>query len=669
MAMSPRRSFFPLALLAAAAATPAYAGPAVQASAEAERTDLLVGQPVRVVVHVRNCDAPPEVQAPRAAGLVIDPPGPPTKRPSLLAGLDPTQPGGDIPGRKLVEALRATRDPAAALDPDALKQAGVDPKAAADALADLHRDDYDFTYLVRAEKPGALTLPGFTVKAAGQTATTQPVAFTVADARPSEHVRLALSLSDPTPLPDEDVKLYIDVLIRRGSVEYGGKTFPHLPVKDVALDVPEPNRPPELEAVKPLEQVVREHAPPPKHRGYRVNAFPVEAVPDYEPPDALKDGADPQWYRRRLEVPLRVGAAGSVVLPPARVAGEVYLGPAAPGGKERWEKFVAASEPLTITIRDLPNRPPDYTGGVGQFRLTAKASLTKMAAGTPFTLTLRQEGTGSLGRATAPELTKQPGFDRFAVRPEGDRLASDQAREFTYTLRPRDAAVKEVPAVSQSYYNPKADRFETARSEPIPLEVTPGAAFTLPDAADPSAPANAPPAAAVRPGAGSWAGALLFWGGLNFAVVLAAAGLLLAARRWRRFRAGRAARVERRQAVHATLERLRADHLLAAEVREAVQDFLRTQLGLPPGEVTPQDAEERLTRAGYDPALARDCAAVLRDCEAAAFAPGVPRPAAADLAAAAERVVRAVLAARPAAAAPAAVADEVTRERAAAVAG
>jgi hypothetical protein len=127
--------------------------------------------------------------------------------------------------------------------------------------------------------------------------------------------------------------------------------------------------------------------------------------------------------------------------------------------------------------------------------------------------------------------------------------------------------------------------------------------------------------------------------------------------------------VSRRQAIDAALLRLRTPNLSVADVRQAVQDFLRARFDLPPGEVTPKDAEECLRQAGYGEKLARECAEVLSGCDAAEFAPGLARPAA-ELAAKADEVVRSILETTPAPlVATEVMADELTRERQAAVAG
>ena len=60
------------------------------------------------------------------------------------------------------------------------------------------------------------------------------------------------------------------------------------------------------------------------------------------------------------------------------------------------------------------------------------------------------------------------------------------AKTFTYTLRPRRHGIREMAPIELAYFDPDAQRFQVARSAPVPLRVD--AASTLPVSAviDPS---------------------------------------------------------------------------------------------------------------------------------------------------------------------------------------
>src|SRR5262249_5746996 len=162
-----------------------------------------------------------------------------------------------------------------------------------------------------------------------------------------------------------------------------------------------------------------EHAPAQGHHGYKVNHLPGEAVFDKEASGAPTDLG---WYRRRFEIPVRFTKAGKTALPAAGVAGEVWTSASISNRRTnngRWQPFTAVSEPLAIDVRDLPKgAPPDFNGNIGELKVSAAASQTKIPAGTPFTLTVRLEGHGYLPRGGSLELEKRREFaERFRVSP------------------------------------------------------------------------------------------------------------------------------------------------------------------------------------------------------------------------------------------------------------
>jgi hypothetical protein len=625
----------------------------LKATARAERSDVQLGQPVRVLVEVKGCASAPEVRMPAAKDCFITAAGRATQ-PTILAGLNPRASGGQ-PGQNMVGSLREMTDrlssqaldPKLLGDPDLAKQY---QKLLGD-VAKLKQDDYTFIYHVQPRHTGPLTIPPFTVTTGGQTATTENVKVTVTDPKPQGLVRLALSLSNPRPLVGEEVQLYLDVLVRRGNVSLGGKSYPHLPLKGVNVSVPPLESAAAMELVKPLDKVLSEHAPPQGHHGYRVNSLPREAVFDKEPDDFKNDTG---WYRRRLTVPVRLKEPGKVVIPFAAVAGEAFVPDVAVqgkrGGRGAWKPFSTTSSPLEFEVRDLPGgaaRPRDFSGNIGELRVKAEASLTRMPAGTPFTLTVTLDGQTYLPRPGSLDLPGRPEFTRrFRVLLDHDRDISDTVREVTYTLRPLNDKVTEVPPVTVSYFDTKTETFKTAASPAIPLQVTPGA-DPAPEAADTPGSNNDPAPLEDLETAqkkGFWTKSLLP------KVVLATAGVIVLAvlaggllrRSVRRLKHRRAVVVvaqQQRREVGAARRQLHATVRSAAQVREVLHQLLRGRFNMPPGEITPSDAFEKLRQAGVAEGLARECEALLETCATAEFAPGLATVTPTELSAAADRLV------------------------------
>jgi len=643
-----RPAWAALVLLTLPAVSPAQGRTPVRITARADRSEIQLGQSVQVTVEVRGCDNQPEVQPPTVEGCEITSAGPPAARLSVMADVAPLRMpgrrGGKAPAGGIADALASANKQLAAQlqDPD-VQSLLNDPALAQQyqqalaQLGTLNRRDYGFTFLATPSRTGSFTLPGFQVTAPGLTGVTPPVSFRVTEAKPQSWVRASLSLSNPRPLVGEEVRLFVDVLVRREQSSFGAKTYPHLPLRGVDVHVPPVDRMPQFELVRPLEKVLEGYAGMPGQHGYRVNGA-HEAIFDREPADM--PGADPAWYRRRLTIPLRAAQGGKVAIPPLRVSGDVHSG--------GWHVFVANSDPLTIDIADPRARndcPRDFSGTVGPLKVTATATPTRVAAGAPVTLTLRLEGETSLPQARGLDLAARPGFaGRFRVRADGDRTVSDRVRDLTFTLRPADPSVKEIPPVELSWYDPKSGRFETARSQAIPLEVTdaPPAAADAPAPAKADEPqpeaggAEASPYAAALAAAVRW----LPWAGMALAGGVAGGGAALAVRRWRRRLAARKSDAgAARQAAAAVRARLAEPGLSAAEVRQLVQEFLRHHFRLPPGEITPRDAAESIERAGLGAGLANACAELLALCAAAEYAPGMVTAAPSELAGQAKQLL------------------------------
>lgn len=499
----------------------AGAAPPIQATAQATRTTVQVGEPVRITIQVRDSDEIPQIDAPRIEGMSISSTGAADVTPSALrnARALPTQ---RLVGTKLLSSLRDVSkqlNDLARATPN-----GADPQLSQQyqemlkqRLGNLGCSDYSIVYLATPEKIGSITVPPFTVHSSGQTVQTQPLRLNVIEPKPSPWVKAALSLSNPQPTAGDTVNLYVDLLVRRW-VQQVGRDKANLksqPISHVTLTVPSLDGYQEVQPLESLEQFVRKRRLPPGQLGYHVNHFPGVILLEQEPA-ATSERLDPQWYRRRLTLPFRAEKAGTMEVPPLRVAGEVYV-PSTGKDRYTWEGFVASSSPLKFRILE------------------------------------------------ARDLSKKSVAARF-----------QRAEESQNTT---DRHVENVPSQ--------------------PTE-------TSPEAAHGSANLRAL-AAAV-------------------AVFLVTAPVAIVLRRRLAGRRQHVALVSRQwQAIEDARQRLRKSPATAAAVSTAVQDFLRAHLELAPGEITPEEAVERLHQAGYALELSQTCAAVLRACAARQYAPSPTR--------------------------------------------
>ena len=129
----------------------------------------------------------------------------------------------------------------------------------------------------------------------------------------------------------------------------------------------------------------------------------------------------------------------------------------------------------SVRIKPLPEegRPPGFTGAVGRFTVDAEGTAEPVTAGESTKLVIHIEGRGNLGLFAAPSLEEAPGFEAFHVygRIEG---GDGTRRTITYDLAPLSEAVRELPAIQFSFFDPGDPAgYRTVQTDPVPLEVTP----------------------------------------------------------------------------------------------------------------------------------------------------------------------------------------------------
>lgn len=179
-----------------------------------------------------------------------------------------------------------------------------------------------------------------------------------------------------------------------------------------------------------------------------------------------------EYTLARTFVPKSVGEFG---FGPATLKGRFATGPVAPDSEQfNLEEIFAVAPRLVVTVRGVPEegRPAEFTGAIGSFRFEADLTPRKAKVGDPMTLTLTLAGKGLLDTAGAPDLERVPQVaERFRVYDATEETKGD-AREFTYSIRPKSVEVTEFPAVPIAYFDVNKEAYVTEYSRPIPIEVT-----------------------------------------------------------------------------------------------------------------------------------------------------------------------------------------------------
>jgi hypothetical protein len=134
----------------------------------------------------------------------------------------------------------------------------------------------------------------------------------------------------------------------------------------------------------------------------------------------------------------------------------------------------------TIEVKPLPtaNKPADFSGAVGQFKMDVKLSRKEVKANESVSLEIRIQGFGNIKLVDVPTPELPATFDVF------DPKITEKVREFSkgmegskvheYLLLPRFKGTYKFSPIRFSFFDPVAGRYQTLTSEQLVVEVTEG---------------------------------------------------------------------------------------------------------------------------------------------------------------------------------------------------
>ncbi len=143
------------------------------------------------------------------------------------------------------------------------------------------------------------------------------------------------------------------------------------------------------------------------------------------------------------------------------------------------EPVMRKSQPATLTVYPLPvPQPDDFSGAVGQFRLSVSVNQDHVKMGDSVTVTVSVKGEGDFN--TVPLLFPKDldGFRMF--RPASPTLKREPGnplrgeKDWKIVLVPRKTGTLTVPAIQMVFFNPVSKTYETRTSSPIEITVEKG---------------------------------------------------------------------------------------------------------------------------------------------------------------------------------------------------
>lgn len=283
-----------------------------------------------------------------------------------------------------------------------------------------------------------------------------------------------------------------------------------------------------------------------------------------------------------------------------------------------------ASPGAAFTVLPLPSegKPADFGGAVGSFKITSDISSPTNIAGDPLTLRMHVTGAGTFDRVQSSMLAADSEWKTYQSKStfsQSDPTGFHGEKTFEQPIIATQPGVQIIPPLTFSYFDPGTRHYETAKSAPLRVAVSPSAADSAaappPVLANGKANAPATPAANERQGlrpdhsarsARSDSLIPLYlrppFLGVQSALAVLFAGAWLALRRRAadaRDLQGQRERV-RREAARQQLQQMRAASgagntaLFFNTARGALQQILSLDWNIEPGQVTTGEVDARL---------------------------------------------------------------------------
>jgi hypothetical protein len=140
------------------------------------------------------------------------------------------------------------------------------------------------------------------------------------------------------------------------------------------------------------------------------------------------------------------------------------------------KEITITSQPSELHVLPLPTsgRPADFTGAVGQFKVSSDVSAAQVSAGDPVTLRMHVSGEGNFDRVDTQMLERNEQWKTYPPKSTfaaADSIGHKGEKTFEQPLIASQTGEQTIPSLSFSYFDPETKRYERAATAPLELEV------------------------------------------------------------------------------------------------------------------------------------------------------------------------------------------------------
>jgi tetratricopeptide (TPR) repeat protein len=150
------------------------------------------------------------------------------------------------------------------------------------------------------------------------------------------------------------------------------------------------------------------------------------------------------------------------------------------GYVETKKKIIAPA--INLDVKPLPERPANFSGGVGEFNISAVIDNSEVKANDPVKLIVNVSGTGNMKLLKEPLVNFPKDFDVYDAKVSDNSKLTVKGVEGTITYEylavPRHQGKYEIPPVEFVYFDINDGEYKTLTTQPFELNVAKGAGVT-----------------------------------------------------------------------------------------------------------------------------------------------------------------------------------------------
>ena len=293
---------------------------------------------------------------------------------------------------------------------------------------------------------------------------------------------------------------------------------------------------------------------------------------------------------------------------------------------------------LTLQVDPLPARPTNFSGGVGNFTISAQLNKKEAKTGEPLNLRIVVSGSGNLKLLKAPIVNFPKSFDKYDVKVTDKTHLTTNGIEgnmiYDFLAVPQQIGKYDIPPTEFVFYDTKKQQYHTIRTQRFSLKIEKGTGtssemskFEEEQNKD-IRPIMQGPAVMMKAKRMFFTSAL--WFILLFVIVAVTVAIFVVLRQRqeiysdsRRLRGSKANKVATRRLKLAgkLMEECRQNEFYD-EVLHALWGYVSDKLGISAEQLTRQNIAETLNRRTVNAETVDSFIAAIDECEYERYAPG-----------------------------------------------